>query len=178
MITNINISELDARFDINCKRWMVIYSKSRREKKIAQYCCKRDVKFYLPIEKRMRIYGRKKVKTDVPLFPGYLFCMLDEKERYHLMLTHQIAKILNVTNQKELLYDIRKIFLVEKSGMILTACDSVIKGQKARIDFGPLRGMEGTIAEVRGKHRLFLEIEAIKQVASIEISRECVEILN
>ena len=178
MMTNLNISELDSQLITNCKRWLVLYSKSRREKKIAQYCGMKNVKYYLPLVERIKVYGRKKVRTNLPLFPGYLFCFADDKERYQLLMTHQIARILNVSNQKGFLNDIEKIFKVENNGIKLTSCDLIKERKKARIDIGPLKGMEGIITEIRGKNRLFLKVDIINQVASVEINGEHVKILN
>lgn len=81
MLTNLNILELTAAEYSENKTWMIIHTKSRREKKIAQYCNSTNIKYYLPLETRIKIYGRKKVQTSLPLFPGYLFCIADEKER-------------------------------------------------------------------------------------------------
>ena len=80
MLTNINIEEITYRHPIENKNWMVIYSKSRREKKVAQYCSIANLKYYLPLEHRLKVYGRKKIATTQPLFPGYLFCLAEEKE--------------------------------------------------------------------------------------------------
>ncbi|MCH8860851.1 MAG: transcription termination/antitermination NusG family protein, partial [Thaumarchaeota archaeon] len=93
MFTNLNISKLTPAEYFENKTWMIIHAKSRREKKIARYCTNMNIKYYLPLEKRIKIYGRKKVQTTLPLFPGYLFCIADEKERHQLLLTHQIANI-------------------------------------------------------------------------------------
>jgi hypothetical protein len=62
MSTNINHSDLIDNLSEGGGEWKVIYSKSRSEKKAAEYCFSESIRFYLPLEKRIRLYGRKKVE--------------------------------------------------------------------------------------------------------------------
>ena len=178
MLTNLNISKLTPAEYLENKTWMIIHTKSRREKKIAQYCTNTDIKYYLPLEKRIKIYGRKKVQTTLPLFPGYLFCIADEKERYQLLLTHQIAKILKVSNQLRLLKDIEKIFIVESAYYSLNPCELHIEGIKARIKTGPLSGIEGIISRLKGKDCIVLNVNIINRAAAVYLNRADITIVN
>jgi transcriptional antiterminator RfaH len=132
MLTNLNISDLAITDNFNNKDWRVIHTKSRREKKVALHCNTTDIKYYLPLEQKIKLYGRKKIQTSMPLFPGYLFCFADEKERYQLLLTHQIAKILKVSNQLGLLKDLEKIFIAECANFSLIPCELKIEGSIER----------------------------------------------
>ena len=178
MLTNLNISELISAEYLENKTWMIIHTKSRREKKIAQYCNNVDFKYYLPLEKRIKFYGRKKVQTTLPLFPGYLFAMADEKERYELLLTHHIAKILKVSNQFELIEDLEKIYAAESCEIKLVPCELNIEGRKARIEIGPMRGLEGLISRIKGRDRIILNVNFINRAAAVDINRTDITLLN
>ncbi len=178
MLTNSNILELTAAEYSENKTWMIIHTKSRREKKIAQYCNSTDIKYYLPLETRIKIYGRKKVQTTLPLFPGYLFCIADEKERYQLLLTHHIANILKVSNQLELLNDIKKIFIAESANYSLSPCELHIEGIKARIRTGPMSGIEGIVSRMKGKDCIVLNVNIINRATAVYLSRADITIVN
>jgi len=178
MLTNLNISELIPAEYLENKTWMIIHTKSRREKKIARFCANTDIKYYLPLEKRIKIYGRKRVQTTLPLFPGYLFCFADEREQYQLLLTHQVANILKVSNQLELLEDIEKIFITESANYNLCSCELHIEGRKARIKSGPLMGIEGIISRLKGKDRIVLNINIINRAAAVYLNRVDITIVN
>lgn len=178
MFTNLNISKLTPAEYFENKTWMIIHAKSRREKKIARYCTNMNIKYYLPLEKRIKIYGRKKVQTTLPLFPGYLFCIADEKERHQLLLTHQIANILKVSNQLELLKDIEKIFIVESAYFSLSPCELHIEGIKARIKTGPLSGIEGIISRLKGKDCIVLNVNIINRATAVYLNRADITIVN
>lgn len=178
MLTNLNILELTAAEYSKNKTWMIIHTKSRREKKIVQYCNSTDIKYYLPLETRIKIYGRKKVQTTLPLFPGYLFCIADEKERYQLLLTHHIANILKVSNQLELLNDIKKIFIAESANYSLSPCELHIEGIKARIRTGPMSGIEGIVSRMKGKDCIVLNVNIINRATAVYLSRADITIVN
>jgi len=178
MLTNLNILELTALECSENKSWMIIHTKSRREKKIAQYCNSMDIKYYLPLETRIKINGRKKVQTTLPLFPGYLFCLANEKERYQLLLTHHVANILKVSNHLELLEDIKKVFIAESANFCLSPCELHIEGIKARIKTGPLRGVEGIVSRLRGKDCIVLNVNIIDRATAVYLNRTDITIVN
>lgn len=178
MLTNLNMSELIQRPTIDNKNLMVTHTKSRREKKVAHYCNVVGIKYYLPLESRTKIYGRKKVQTTLPLFPGYLFVLADEKERYELLLTHHISKIIRVSNQSELIEDLEKIYLAESYEINLIPCELNIEGKKDRIKTGPLSGIEGIISKLKGKDRIILNVNFINRAAAINIIRTDITLLN
>ena len=153
----------------------VIYTKSRREKKVAQFCESMGITYYLPLETRDHIYGRKKVTTQVPLFPGYLFCCCNNKDRYNLLRSHQIARILDVIYQQKLLNDLQKIYLAQFAEMDLRPCQHLQKGRKVRILSGPLSGYEGILKRNKNKKRLILNVEFINCAASIEVDQKNIE---
>ncbi len=178
MLTNLNMSELVQRTNINNKNLMVTHTRSRREKKVSHYCNDVGIKYYLPLESRTRIYGRKKVQTTLPLFPGYLFVFVDEKERYELLLTHHIAKILKVSNQLELIEDLEKIYIAETCEINLVPCELNIEGRSARIEIGPMRGLEGIISRIKGRNRIVLNVNFINRAAAVDINRSEITLLN
>ena len=178
MLTNLNISELVHKPNVENKNLMVIHTRSRREKKVAHYCNSVEIKYYLPLESRIKIYGRKKVQTTLPLFPGYLFVLADEKERYELLLTHHISKILKVSNQFELIKDLEKIYVAECCEIKLVPCELNIEGRRARIEIGPMRGLEGLISRIKGRDRIILNVNFINRAAAVEINRSELILLN
>ena len=178
MLTNLNISELVHKHNIYDRKLMVIHTRSRREKKVAHYCNAVDIKYYLPLESRIKIYGRKKVQTTLPLFPGYLFVLVDEKERYELLLTHHISKILKVSNQIELLEDLEKIYIAESCEKNLIPCELKIEGRRAKIETGSMRGLEGVISRIKGRDRIVLNVNFINKAVAVEINRSVIGLLN
>ncbi len=169
--------DLDFKNIPDDKAWVVVHTKSRREKKTAEFCKAAGIPNYLPLESRTFIYARKKVINRVPLFPGYIFCCCAAKEKYHLLMTHHIARILAVTNQSRLLNNLEKIYLAQQGLLDLTPCQPVTAGQRVLVLAGPLTGYEGTVQNIKGRNRLILNVDFIQQAASVEISRMQVKLI-
>lgn len=178
MLTNIKHYDFITNYQARNETWEVVYTKSRREKKVAGYFLREKIKFYLPLETRIKCYGSKKVHTTLPLFPGYIFCSATKKAQYELLLTHDIVKILSVSNQCGLKEDLEKIYLVESLNYSVIPYELVKEGQRAKIESGPLQGFEGVIASVKGKNRLILNVDFINRAAAVEIDRTDIVLLN
>lgn len=153
------------------KNWVVLYTKSRREKKVTEYCKVKGILNYLPLERRLSQYGNKMFFSMVPLFPGYLFCCCDEKERYSLFMTHHVARMIPVVDQSGLLRDIERLYEAQKADLELKPCLYYEKGERVKILSGPLCGYEGIIQRTKGRKRLILNVDFIRQAASIEVDQ-------
>ena len=119
-------------------------------------------------------YGNKIVCSMVPLFPGYLFCCCDEKERYNLLMTHHVARVIMVSDQLGLLRDIEGLYEAQNANLKLKPCPYYEKGKKVKILSGPLCGYEGVIQRIKGQKRLVLTVDSIRQAASIEVDQTSV----
>ncbi|MCC5921157.1 MAG: UpxY family transcription antiterminator [Cyclobacteriaceae bacterium] len=63
------------------KQWLVLYTKSRSEKKAKEYLEKRGFECFLPTYKTLRQWSDRKKKVELVLIPSYLFVHVDEAER-------------------------------------------------------------------------------------------------
>jgi len=167
---NISFTEIPQN-----KQWVVIYTKSRREKMVSQFCESNGITHFLPLEKRFKRYGRKKTISHVPLFPGYLFSCCSAKERYNLLITHQIAQLLPVKDQYKLLRDLERVFIAQSHGLDLAPCQYFQKGKRVKIIAGPLCGYEGFMQRVKSSQRIILNVDFIHSAASVEVDRADVE---
>jgi transcription antitermination factor NusG len=63
--------------------WYALYTSANREKKVAVELQRRSVEFLLPLYSSVRRWKDRRVKLELPLFPGYLFVhfALQEKVR-------------------------------------------------------------------------------------------------
>ena len=76
----------------NTKKWYVLYTKPRWEKKVASLLDIKNVAHYCPLNKVAKQWSDRKKITLEPLFKGYVFVCIEENERW------EIAKIDGVLN--------------------------------------------------------------------------------
>jgi transcription antitermination factor NusG len=51
-----------------------------------------------------------------------------------------------------------------------SAHDYLVRGQEVRVTEGPFAGLRGILTEVRGKSRIVVRLEAIRQAVSVEMA--------
>lgn len=156
------------------KLWTPVRTKPRREKKLAEFCLAKNITCYLPLMRRMHRYGARTAEFSVPMFPGYIFCLLDD-DLYHTLLTsHAVLFRINMSAGEEacLIEELHGVKEVEK---LSATQDVVVKpelvaGTPVRIKSGPLVGTTGIVSGRRDKLTLTINIELLGQSVSAEIS--------
>ncbi len=151
------------------KRWCVLYTRSRREKKIAEQCRRFGIRHYLPLRKSITGRRGRRYAAMVPLFPGYVFVYMDWADRRRLFQTNHVAQAIDVLDQEKLLSELRDIRQVEESGSFLHPVSKIAKGKRVRILDGPLAGLEGTISRLKGKSCVVIKVDIIHQAVACEI---------
>ena len=66
------------------KRWEVIHTKPKREKKLAKYLKDCNIHYYLPLNNSERHYKYRKIIFTKPLFPGYIFAHINQEENCNI----------------------------------------------------------------------------------------------
>ena len=151
------------------RKWYVLHTKSRREKRLAQRCTQFGIRHYLPLRKSITGRRGRRHIADVPLFPGYMFSYLDKLDYHRLLRTGHLANALNVVDQQGLLNDLRNIKDAGERHALLKPASIIRRGRRVRIMDGPLIGLEGVVRNHKGRYRLILAIDCIQQAVACEI---------
>ena len=54
-------------------RWYAVQTCANHEKRVSQQLCQRTVEAYLPLYESMRQWKDRRMRLELPLFPGYVF---------------------------------------------------------------------------------------------------------
>ena len=158
--------------------WWVAHTKSRNEKALAHDLIRRGISYFLPMSWKVRRKSRRTVRSLLPLFAGYLFCCGRENDRIELLRTDRVANVIEVTDQDEIIKELLQIEQALRAGAPLIPHKYVKTGQKCRVTAGPLLGLEGVVAQMRGAMRLVLQVDMLGQAASVEIDMDMIETLD
>ena len=89
------------------RRWWCLHTKPRQEKTVARALQQRQIPHYLPqVVHESRTPGGRKIRSTLPLFPGYLFLHGDDYQRIEALQGNHLANILEVPNQAALEQDL------------------------------------------------------------------------
>lgn len=162
----------------NGNAWYVVYTKSRREKKLHNECMRIGLLAYLPLIKNISVYRRKIFESTKPLFPGYVFCCFEAGQRKDLYQTGHVVKLISVVDQEGLIRDLIEIEKAISLEASLEPYAYLKRGMRARIVDGPFQGIEGIVSHRRGKYRLVMNVNLIEMAAAIEVNASQIEPLN
>jgi transcriptional antiterminator RfaH len=138
--------------------WWCLHAKPRQEKAIARELGKQGIAFYLPqVFQENRTPQGRRVRSLIPLFPGYLFLLGTQEDRLAALRGERLVRTLEVADQPSLERDLRQIQRMLASGLPVEPEPSAPVGSRVRIASGPLAGVEGTVIR-RGTHERFVAV--------------------
>ena len=151
-------------------RWVAFYTLSRREKDLMRKLQAAGVPFYGPmVRRRLHSPGGRVRASYVPLFPGYVFSLVDDEQRRAALATNTVARWIPIVDERMLVEDLRAIKRLIDTAKPLTPEARIEPGQLVRVRTGALRGLEGTVVKRRGAERLVVAVRFLNQGASIEL---------
>jgi transcription termination/antitermination protein NusG len=156
-------------------RWWVLHTKARQEKAVAEAIGALSVKYFLPLVQHVRVYGKRKAVSELPLFPGYVFLRGTIDHAYALDRTDRIAQIIHVADQAQLDWELTNLKLALEQRVPLDPFPYLKKGIRAEVRSGPMRGLRGIIEDRTQRHRLILQVEMLGRAVSIEIDGALLE---
>ena len=160
---------------IGASRWHVLHVRARCEKKFVDYAAAKGLEVYLPLRVRTRVYQRRRVSTELPVFPGYVFAAYAPDQRMLVLQSNVIANILEVEHECEFLRDLEQIRAALAVDETLGACQAFTTGRRVRIVEGPFAGVEGRVESALNGARVVLNVEMIGQGVAVEVEMDYLE---
>lgn len=165
----------DRMKDYDTALWHVLHVRPRCEKKMAEYCVSMSMDHYLPLRAERKVYQRRKLEVQKPLFPGYVFACFSRHNRLLALKSQQIVRILEVNDQFKLLDELDQIRKALEVNPLLGACPAVKQGTRVRVVVGPFQGLEGIVSTLRGQTRVILNVDMIGQGVPVEADLDMLE---
>ena len=156
------------------KNWHVLYTKPRNEKKVTERLSEEGFEVYCPLVKTVRQWSDRKKKVQVPMFPSYLFCNVDEQERHLLLQDPGILNFVFWLGKPALVreHEIEAIRDIVKHGEEINInTDRFEIGQLIEISEGPFKGMSGRIDKL-DKRKIIVLVEQLGCLVSFKYRNE------
>lgn len=161
-------------------RWLVLHTKPRCEKKLAQHCRGRGIIHYLPLRRSIRRYPNRVAEFMVPIFSGYLFAQMHTEDQLPVVEAWHLARAIVPDEQMEasLIRELGDILILERATIEgeLMVRPEIEAGKVVQISSGPLAGLHGIVSRRKNKARLCVNVEMVGQSVSIEVDVNEVEI--
>jgi transcriptional antiterminator RfaH len=158
--------------------WYVLHVRPRCEKKLAEHCRALAVECYLPLRAETKVYQRRKVTVEKPVFPGYVFVAFDREQRQGLLRTNHVVRIMEPPDEQRFLHELGQVRQALSADPTLAACMALKTGQRVRITGGPFMGIDGWVQSQKAPTKVVINVDIIGQGVAVEVGREYLELAD
>lgn len=149
--------------------WWVMHTRPRAEKSLARRLFGLERHFFLPLHEKRTVQRGRILSTQLPLFPGYVFVHGSEDDRLQALKTNLVVQCLTVDDQPQLHRELQNVYLLMRSGEILTPEDRLVPGSPVEIIHGSLSGMIGRVIRRENRLRFLIEVRLLQRGVSVEV---------
>lgn len=163
------IAETPQSLPIAC--WYAAYTSANHEKRVAAQLAQKGVEHFLPLYEAVHRWKDRRVRLQLPLFPGYVFVRLPLSERLRVLQVSGVARLVGsgdrpVSLPEEEIESLRRGF---RGDMKMEPHPYLSEGQRVRIMRGPLTGLDGILLRKKGNLRLVLSIDLIMRSIVVDV---------
>lgn len=153
--------------------WFALKVRTRSEHLVSSALRGRGYDPFLPTYLDCRQYSDRIKKVQTALFPGYIFCRFDPERRLPILTTAGVDHVVSVAGVPMPVdeTELEAVRRVVANGLPAIPWQHLTAGDRARIQFGSLAGIEGIVLSTRGVDRLILSVSLLQRSVSIEIDR-------
>jgi transcription antitermination factor NusG len=164
----------------NEKKWYVVYTKPRWEKKIALLLTDKEIEHYCPLNKVTKQWSDRKKIVVEPLFKGYIFVCPNKTDKWDIK---KIPGILNYVHWlgkpalvKESEINTIKKFLHEFTDVAVSK-QKLLQHEAVRIKQGLMMNYKGIVLEVNG-NKVKVKIDSMGLILTAIFEKSNLEMLG
>ena len=153
------------------RRWLVLHVKPRTEKKVMQRLSRCRGFHYLPTYVKVTKVQRRKVRRELPLFPGYVFAHLSPAECSDAMRSNLVVRTIPDPFPRETVRQLRQIARATRSAPDVRPLKQLFKeGERVIVKYGPLRGTIGYVQRDEGRATLCINVDILGSAVAVSVS--------
>jgi transcription antitermination factor NusG len=163
--------------EIPVPHWYAAYTVANHEKRVTAQFTERSLDHFLPLYESVRSWKDRRVKLQLPLFPGYVFVRLALRERLKALQVPSVVRLVGFNGHPAVLPDKEIEALRISLAMRISAEPHpyLTVGRRVRIKSGPLTGVEGILIRKKNAFRVVLSIDFILRSAAVEVDASEIE---
>jgi transcriptional antiterminator RfaH len=159
-------------------RWWVLHTRPRAEKALARKALGQRLPYFLPLYERHWRNGGRSFRSNLPLFPGYVFLFGDVETRLRALETNLVANCLPVPDQERFQQDMHRVYRLMSSGAPISPEARLEPGMRVGIISGPLAGLEGTFLRRGPRQKFYVEVQFLQAGVSAEVEDWMIQALD
>lgn len=159
--------------------WYVLFVRSNQEKQVAHRLQERGVEHLLPSYSSMRQWKDRRVKLELPLFPGYVFVRIPLRERMVALTVPNVVSLIGRKDAPSAISD-EEIAWIRNASLSGRAepHPPLAAGDRVMITSGVMAGIKGIVLRKQNSTRVVVSIESICRAFVLEVDAAWVEPLH
>lgn len=151
--------------------WFALQVRSRREGLVASHLAGQGYECFLPLYKSVRRWSDRMKELQQPLFPGYLFSKFDFQNRRPLLMTPGILQIVGIGRAPTPVdeAELEAVRRAVSSGLPNQPWPYLEVGERVRVNYGSLCGLEGILVHFKGSHRVIISVTLLRRSVAMEV---------
>jgi transcription antitermination factor NusG len=152
-------------------RWYAAYTAANHEKRVTIQLGQRSIAHFLPQYDSVRRWKDRRVKLQLPLFPGYVFVHLALRHRLQVLEVPGVSRLVGFNGQPCALpeSEIEAVKACLARRMCVEPHPYLQVGHRVRVKAGPLQGLQGLLVRKKNSARFVMSLDLIMRSVSVEI---------
>lgn len=157
--------------------WFAVQVKPRHEKCVSTIFESKGLEPFLPLYSSRRRWSDRIRESQLPFFPGYVFCRFNPHRRAPVLSTPGVYSIVRFGNDLACVdpQEISALQLLMRSGLVAEPWPHLEVGEPVEVNDGPLAGCKGSVIEVKNQTRLVLWVTLLRRAILVELDRQWVK---
>ncbi len=161
-------------------RWYAAYTRANHERRVAVQLAERGVDSFLPQYESVRKWKDRKIRLQLPLFPGYVFVHLALQNRLRVLQVPGVVCLVSSAGRPLAVPEDEFVrirgFL--RQGLRAEPHPYPRPGRRVRVRSGPLEGMQGTVVRRKNGNWLVISMELIQRAMAVDLHAADLEVLS
>jgi transcription antitermination factor NusG len=151
--------------------WYAAYTSANHEKKVTAELQRRAVECFLPLYGSVRRWRDRRVRLEMPLFPGYVFVRSSPAQRLCVLQIPGVVRFVSFSSGPARVpeAEIARVQDILRRGFRAAPHPYLTIGRRVRVKAGPLRGLEGILLRRNKKLRFVVSIDLIMRSMAVEM---------
>jgi transcription antitermination factor NusG len=160
-------------------KWYAAYTHANHERRVADQLRERGVEHFLPQYESMRKWKDRRVRLQMPLFPGYVFVHLALQNRLRALQIPGVVYLVGFAGRPVAVpeAEFARIRGLLQRGPHAEPHPHLTVGRRVRVRSGPLEGMEGMVVRRKNGKRLVISLELIQRAMAVDLDGADLEVL-
>jgi transcription antitermination factor NusG len=152
-------------------RWYAAYTRANHERRVAEQFVERGVENFLPQYESVRKWKDRRVRLQMPLFPGYVFVHLALQNRLKVLQVPGVAYLVGFAGKPAAVpeEEFARVRGYLDKGLRAEPHPYLRAGRRVRVRSGPLEGLEGIVLRRKNGNRLVISLELIQRAMAVDL---------